>query len=109
MLLIAMDPAAHGRGVVAEQIGDLGCRLALLGEQDHDQAAGDPVRAVQQTQQVAMVVGGAGGFGVHVGRTHTGGGLVGSVVLWKASATREATSSALSRTHGYAQNFWPPA
>src|SRR6266498_2966748 len=47
----------------------------------------------------------AGGVGVHAGGTHTGGGLVGSAVLWKASATHEATSSALARTAGY-QNRW---
>src|SRR4029453_2669431 len=44
--------------------------------------------------------GGAGepdGVGVHAGGAHTSGGLVGSVVLWKASATREATASAPAR------------
>ncbi len=48
---------------------------------------------------------GAGELGVHAGGTHTGGGLVGSAVLWKASATHEATASARSRTAGY-QNRW---
>jgi hypothetical protein len=46
------------------------------------------VGAVQLAEQVAGVVGWAGGFGVHAGGTHTLGGLVGSVVLWKASAAR---------------------
>jgi hypothetical protein len=46
--VVAVVPAAHGGGVVAEQAGDLaGCK-ALLGEQDHHQAAADPVGAVQQ-------------------------------------------------------------
>jgi hypothetical protein len=31
------------------------------------------------------------------------------VALWKASATREATSSAVSCTQGYVQNLWSPA
>jgi hypothetical protein len=70
MALVAADPAAYGRWVVAEQVGDLGCRPALLGAQDHEQAAGDAVGAVQQAQQaqqVAGVAGGAGRFGVHAG------------------------------------------
>src|SRR5918993_124546 len=35
------------------------------------------------------------GLAYTLGGTHTLGGLVGSVVLWKASATREATSSVI--------------
>src|SRR5919204_2771184 len=89
-----MDPAAHGGGVVAEQVGDLGCSQALLGAQDHDQPRSGAVGAVQQAQQVAGVVGWAGGFGVHAGGTHTSGGLVGS--LWsQAPTTGEATSSVI--------------
>jgi hypothetical protein len=44
---VAVDPAAHRRRVVAQQVSDLGRGLALLGEQDHHQAAADPVGAVQ--------------------------------------------------------------
>src|SRR6266542_1965124 len=72
-------------------------RPALLGEQDHEQAAGQAVGAVQQAQQVARVGGRAGRFGVHAGGTHTSGGLVGS--LWsQAPTTGEATSSAIGLT-----------
>jgi hypothetical protein len=67
VLVVAVDPAPHGRGIVAEQVGDLGRRPALLGEQDHQQAAGDAVGAVQQAHQVAGAGGRAGGFGVHAG------------------------------------------
>jgi hypothetical protein len=41
--VVAVDPAAHARGVVAEQVGDLAGGPAVLGEQDHNQAAADPV------------------------------------------------------------------
>src|SRR6266540_618408 len=95
--LVAVNPAAHRPRVVAEQVGDLGRRPALLGEQDHEQAAGQAVGAVQQAQQVARVGGRAGRFGVHAGGTHTSGGLVGS--LWsQAPTTGEATSSAIGLT-----------
>jgi hypothetical protein len=46
------------------------------------------VGAVQAAQQVAGILGWAGGFGVHAGGTHTGGGLVGSVVLGRLSDPR---------------------
>jgi hypothetical protein len=74
----------------------------VLGEQDHDQPRGDAVGTVEQAEQVAGIMGWAGGVGVEAGGTHTSGGLVGSVVLWKAQATREATSSAPAPTQGYA-------
>jgi hypothetical protein len=91
--VVAVDPAAHRARVAAQQLGDGRRRQAMVGQQDHDQAQGGAVRAVEQAQQVARTGGGAGGVGVHaVGGTHTAGGLVGSAVLWKASATREATS-----------------
>ena len=42
--------------------------------------------------------------------THSGGGLVGSGLLWKASATREATSCyATNPSRGYEQNLLSPA
>jgi hypothetical protein len=37
----------------------------MVGQQDHDQAQGGAVRAVEQAQQVARTGGGAGGVGVH--------------------------------------------
>jgi hypothetical protein len=83
VVVVAVDPAAHSRGIVAQQVGDLGRCEALLGRQDHDQAAADTVGAVQQAQQVAGVGGGAGGVGVHAGGTHTGGGLVWLSGVWK--------------------------
>jgi len=51
--LVAVDPAAHRTGVIAQQVGDLGRSPALLGEQDHHQAAADAVGAMQPAQQVA--------------------------------------------------------
>src|SRR5207247_4855990 len=65
-------------------------------QQDHDQAAGDAVGAVQQTGHLAGAAGGAGGVGVHAGGTHTGGA---SRVVWRVEAptAHEATSS--SATH----------
>jgi hypothetical protein len=105
--VVAVDPAAHGRRVTAQQLGDGGRRPVLARQQDHDQAGADAVGAVQQPGHIARATGRAGGFGVHAGGTHTSGGLVGSAVLWKASATREATASALpslpvtSRTFGH--------
>jgi hypothetical protein len=83
VVLVAVDPAAHGRGIVAQQVGDLGRCEALLGEQDHHQATADSVGAVQQTHQVAGVGGWAGGVGVHAGGTHTSGGLVWLFGVWK--------------------------
>jgi hypothetical protein len=41
--VVAMHPAAHGARVAAQQLGDGGRRPSLVGEQDHDQAAADPV------------------------------------------------------------------
>jgi hypothetical protein len=70
--VVAVDPAAHGARVAAQQLGDGGRRPAVLGQQDHDQAAADPVRAVQQPEQVAGVASRAGTLGVHAGGTHTG-------------------------------------
>src|SRR6266536_3402160 len=93
VLAVAVDPAAHGRRVVAEQAGDLRRGPALLGQQQHHQAAGDTVGTVQQPQQIAGVAGGTGRVGVHGRGTHTGGGLVGSLWL-QAPTTREATASA---------------
>jgi transposase InsO family protein len=43
VLVVAVDPAAHGGGVAAEQPGDLARGPAVLGEQDHHQAAADAV------------------------------------------------------------------
>jgi hypothetical protein len=80
---------SQGRSRAGRQSGR---PASLLGEQDHQQAAADAVGAVQQAHQVAGVGGWAGGFGVHAGGTHTGGGLVGS--LWSQAPTiGEATSS----------------
>src|SRR6266498_4048997 len=70
--VVPVDPAAHGARVAAQQLGDGGRRPAVLGQQDHDQAAADPVRAVQQPEQVAWVASRAGALGVHAGGTHTG-------------------------------------
>jgi hypothetical protein len=100
--VVAVDPAAHRRRIAAQQAGDHGRRQALAGQQDHDQAAGDAVRAVEQPEQVAGATRRAGGFGVHAAGTRTGGGLVGSAVLWKAPAPREAASigAAVHRSAG---------
>ena len=68
----AMHPAAHGARVAAQQLGDGGRRPAVVGEQDHDQAAADPVGTVQQGEQVTWVARRAGALGVHAGGTHTG-------------------------------------
>ena len=70
--VVAMHPAAHRAWVAAQQLGDGGRRPAVVGEQDHDQAAADPVWAVQQGEQVAGVASRAGALGVHAGGTHTG-------------------------------------
>jgi hypothetical protein len=70
--VVAVHPAAHGARVAAQQLGDGGRRPAVLGEQDHDQAAADPVGAVQQGEQVTWVASRAGALGVHAGGTHTG-------------------------------------
>jgi hypothetical protein len=70
--VVAVDPAAHRARVAAQQLGDGGRRPAVLGQQDHDQAAADAVGAVQQAQQVAGVASRAGALGVHAGGTHTG-------------------------------------
>jgi hypothetical protein len=48
VLLVAVDPAAHGRRIDAQHLGDLSGGPAVLGEQDHQQAAGDAVGALQQ-------------------------------------------------------------
>ena len=90
--VVAVDPAAHGGRVAAQQLGDRRRRPALAGQQDHDQPGADAVGPIQQPSHVARAAGRARGVGVHAGGTHTSGGLVGSTVLWKASATREATS-----------------
>jgi hypothetical protein len=88
-----VDPAAHRARIAAQQLGDGAGGLAAGRQQDHDQAQAHAVWAVQRTEHIAGAACRAGeGFGVHADRTHTDGGLVGSVVLWKASATREATS-----------------
>ena len=72
VLVVAVDPAADGRGIAAEQAGNLGCWPALLGQQDHDQPVADAVGAMQQAEQVAGIAGGTGALGVHAGGTHTG-------------------------------------
>ncbi len=60
-------PTAHRARVAAQQLGDGRRRQAMVGQQDHDQAQGGAVRAVEQAQQVARTDGGAGGVGVHAG------------------------------------------
>jgi hypothetical protein len=78
--VVAVDPAAHGARVAAQQLGDGGRRPAVVGQQDHDQAAADPVRAMQQGEQVAWVTSRAAVLGVHAWGTRTGPSLVRS--LW---------------------------
>jgi hypothetical protein len=51
--VVAVDPAAHRARVAAQQLGDGRRRQAMVGQQDHDQAQGGAVRAVEQAQQVA--------------------------------------------------------
>jgi hypothetical protein len=65
--VVAMHPAAHDAWVAAQQFGDGGRRPAVVGKQDHDQAAAHPVGAVQQGEQVAGVASRAGALGVHAG------------------------------------------
>jgi hypothetical protein len=89
--VVAVDPAAHRARVAAQQLGDGRRRQAMVGQQDHDQAQGGAVRAVEQAQHVVRRRRGQEGLAYTWG-THTAGGLVGSAVLWKASTTREATS-----------------
>jgi hypothetical protein len=71
VVVVALHPAAHRARVAAQQLGDARGRPAMLGQQDHDQAAADPVRAVQQAEHVAGVASRAGALGVHAGGTHT--------------------------------------
>jgi hypothetical protein len=59
--------AAHRARVAPEQLGDGHGGPALLGEQDHHQPQPDPVRAVQQPEQVTGVASRAGSLGVHAG------------------------------------------
>ena len=77
--VVAVDPAAHRARVAAQQLGDGRRRQAMVGQQDHDQAQGGAVRAVEQAQQVARTGGGAGGVGVHA---------VGGRILQAASSGR---------------------
>ena len=77
--VVAVDPAAHRARVAAQQLGDGRRRQAMVGQQDHDQAQGGAVRAVEQAQQVARTGGGAGGVGVHA---------VGGRILQAASSSR---------------------
>jgi hypothetical protein len=79
VVVVAVDPAAHRARVAAQQLGDARRRPAVLGQQDHDQAAADPVGAVQQPQDVAGAAGRAGAVGVHAGGTHTDPSLVRSL------------------------------
>jgi hypothetical protein len=78
VLVVAVDPAAHGHRIAAQQLSDRGRRPTMVRQQDHDQAGADTVGAVQRTEHVAGAAGRAGAVGVHAGGTHTGGGLVGS-------------------------------
>jgi hypothetical protein len=81
----------------------------VLGQPDHDQAQGDAVRAVLEGEQIAGAACRTGWVGYTLG-AHSGGGLVGSGVLWKASATREATfCNATNPSRGYEQNLLSPA
>src|SRR4029453_18966896 len=91
VLVVAVDPAAHGGRVIAQQLGDCRGRPALARQQDHDQARSDAVGAVQQAGHVAGAAGGSGGAsegGVHAGGTHASDGLVGCLV--GSSNTHEA-------------------
>jgi hypothetical protein len=86
VLLVAVDPAAHGAGVVAEQLGDLGGVPAACRQQDHDQPGRYPPAAMQDAEQVRVGIG--GDSGVDAGRRKIGTSLV--WLLWKV--THEATS-----------------
>jgi hypothetical protein len=63
--VVALYPAAHGARVAAQQLGDGGRRPAVLGQQDHDQAQGDAVRAVLEGEQIAGAACTTGWVGVH--------------------------------------------
>jgi hypothetical protein len=65
--VVAVHPAVHRARVAPEQLGDGHGGPALLGEQDHHQPQPDPVRAVQQPEQVTGVASRAGSLGVHAG------------------------------------------
>ncbi len=51
LMVEALYPAAHGRGVVVEELGDGGSRVALEGPQGHDQAKGEAEGAVEEGQE----------------------------------------------------------
>jgi hypothetical protein len=110
--VVAADPAAHGGWVGAQQVGDGAGAVAALREQDHDQAGGDAVGAVQQPGHVAGAAGAgrAGGIGVHAGGTHTGGGLVGRLVCESFERpTRLLRVVARLPLRRYEENRWSPA
>jgi hypothetical protein len=110
VLVVAVDPAAHGGRVAAQQLGDRSRRPAAVRQQDHDQAGAQAVGAMQHAEHVAGTPGRAGAVGVHAGGTHTDGGLVGSFGVWKLQRpTRLLRATARPPPSRNEQNFWSPA
>src|SRR6266540_766563 len=106
VLVVAVDPAAHRGPIAAQQPGDGDRGPAAMGQQDHDQADPDAMGAIQRTGHLAGAASGQERLAYTLEdaywrrRRRVCG-------LWKASATREATSllgpppPVTSRTSGH--------
>jgi hypothetical protein len=94
VLVVAVDPAAHGARVAAQQLGDGGRGPTLLGQQDHDQPHADPVGPCSSLSRSQGQPAGQERWRTRW-RDAYWPGLVRSL-QWQAPTAHEATSSATS-------------
>ena len=107
---VAVQPAAHGGGVVVQQAGDLGRGHARHGQHDHDQAGGGTPPAVQQVLDLGP--GAVGDLGEHADRAHNGHDLAGCCGAFfnHQQLARPCRLRPWRPTRaGYAQNLCQPA
>src|SRR5579875_2853377 len=91
LMVEALDPALHGGGVVAEELGDGAGRVALEGPQGHDQAQGEAEGTVEEGQELGVVVDGGRCEDVRWGQA-CGGLVVGLRAATRLLLSRRCTS-----------------